>query len=680
MATVLWNTGYKQNTSDYFDLNFNPTISTSTQLSQWNSTIKSAFSLADTVANSGIKSVIQSNDGKSIYETFNSGKATLRIGYSNLSERVISINQFYLVNNTGTESLTLDGNIVADATTFNISGNITSLSYSSKSASFESGLKIIGDFFLTTLGPITGSVNSIESYSTPLTGATANIRSSTLFGIESGFLGWDSYSKTAFLGAATKVSSFEGNSIDLAGQRLADFKYTDFTPVSANVRSLAEEILSGNDTLTAIGGGERIHTGYSGDDLILGDTGNNLFREQVELSKNIRYGSGNDTIDGSGGTDRLFYGSNKLISSYSIYGFDSLNNGVIFSDKSIVDNTGTDSIKNIEFFYFADKILSWEQLKEMLVTVGEGISKGILTFGSNSSDSVVGSLFNDAIDGLNGNDTIQGLAGNDLLLGGGGNDYLSGGDGDDTLGGGEGFDTLAGGAGIDTARFNFDFGDYALSKNPRSLQIEVIFKDGTVDLVLADIERIQFATSTISNDSNINYWGKYTTEKIGSIGSVFRFFNTRDKAFFYTNSSAEKDLILNNSNVNRNNIDEWPYVYQGITFESAHSYSGAVPLYRFYNSQTGHHFFTVNKDEAAYVRSMSSQGLWPFKDEGVAFNVFASDPTPTTVGQEVAVHRFYSVSLNRHFFTADSSEADLIRATGVWTYEGVAFFGEIPGG
>ena len=437
MASVLWFTGYKQNTSNYSDLNINPTISTSTLLSQWNSTISSAFSLVDTVTNSGIKSVIQSGDGNSIDETFYSGKVTLRIGEVNPTGGTFNIKQFYLVNSAGTTSVTMDGRLVFDAKTYSLSGNITSLSYSSKSTSFESGLKIIGDFVYTNLGTITGPVTSLESYSTPLTGSTANIRTNTFYGVGSSFLGWDYISETAFLGAETKVGSFEGNSIDIAGQRVADFKYTGFTPVTAaNVAILAEAILSGNDTLTITGGGERVHVGYSGNDLFGGDAGDNLFREQVELSKNLRYGSGDDTIDGSGGTDRLFYGSNKLIGSYSIYGFDPINNGIVFSDKSVTDNTGTDSIKNVEFIYFADKILSWVQLKEMMFAVGDGISKGILAFSSSSNDSVVGSLLADAIDALDGNDTIQGLAGNDLVFGGLGNDYLSGGDGGDTLEGG----------------------------------------------------------------------------------------------------------------------------------------------------------------------------------------------------------------------------------------------------
>jgi hypothetical protein len=59
--------------------------------------------------------------------------------------------------------------------------------------------------------------------------------------------------------------------------------------------------------------------------------------------------------------------------------------------------------------------------------------------------------------------------------------------------------------------------------------------------------------------------------------------------------------------------------------------------------------------------------------------VYSSDPYPNVTGQELAIHRFYSESLDRHFFTGDSLEASKMQLTGIWNYEGVAFYGEIPG-
>jgi hypothetical protein len=278
---------------------------------------------------------------------------------------------------------------------------------------------------------------------------------------------------------------------------------------------------------------------------------------------------------------------------------------------------------------------------------------------------------------------FQAGSGNDTIIGSFGNDSIDGGPGDDVFSGGAGNDYFRGGLGSDVMNFNLDFGDYLLSRSPTQdpnfgVQVSVVGKSGQVSTAYG-VEKFRFRDTEIDVNS-LRYLGKVSPDLNGSISPVYRFYNTRDNAFFYTNNKVERDQIETNSSPLRNNTNEWPYVYQGVTFESAHSYSGAVPLYRFWNFETGHHFFTVNKDEASYVRTMSSKGLWPFKDEGTAFNVYANDPTPNFVGQEAAVHRFYSPSLNRHFFTANANEVDQIKLTGIWTYEGIAFFGELPGG
>jgi hypothetical protein len=281
---------------------------------------------------------------------------------------------------------------------------------------------------------------------------------------------------------------------------------------------------------------------------------------------------------------------------------------------------------------------------------------------------------------LSGNDQIYGADGDDVLWGYEGNDFLSGGGGNDKFYGGGGYDTISGGSGIDTAIFGNDKGDYAPSKNPLTGEVDILFKNGatSVEIVKSDVEYLQFRDETITT-SNLNYWGKNTPVISSANSSVFRFFNTRDNAFFYTNNVPEKDAVLANSDVSKNNIGEWPYVFQGSTFEAAHSYLGSVGVHRFYNTQTGHHFFTVNQDEVSYIKNMAASGAWPFLYEGVRFNVYSTDPTPSTQGQEIPVYRFYSNSLNRHFFTSDITEVNLIKATGMWTSEGIAFYGEIPG-
>lgn len=278
-----------------------------------------------------------------------------------------------------------------------------------------------------------------------------------------------------------------------------------------------------------------------------------------------------------------------------------------------------------------------------------------------------------------GNDEIYGGSGDDVLYGWDGNDLLSGGGGNDTLFGGAGYDVIFGGPGVDTAIYAYDRGDYVLSRNPSTKDIEVIFKTGGGgEVIKSDVELVQFNDQLISTN-NLNFWGSFTAEKSTSVGSVWRFFNTRDSAFFYTSDLEEKNAIIRKSDATLDGSVKWPYVFEGSTFEVAHSYKGSVPVHRFFNTQTGHHFFSINQEEIKYVKSQSAAGLWPFIDEGDRFPVYASDPTTYGQGQETPVYRFYSQTLNRHVFTGDVKEMENLKLTGVWSYEGIAFWGEIPG-
>ena len=298
------------------------------------------------------------------------------------------------------------------------------------------------------------------------------------------------------------------------------------------------------------------------------------------------------------------------------------------------------------------------------------------------ADTIYGASGNDTIWGYGGNDTLVGNGGNDTLVGGGGSDLLYGGSGDDILeGGNPGFygDFYDGGSGLDKVKLVANPWDFTLSRVPSTGRVEVWYERYGLKIatITSSTEIISFFNGSEINTSTIPYVGEFGVVPVNSVNTVFRFYNNRDKAFFYTASSAERDYVIVNSSVEQPDSSEWPYVYQGATFEASHSYSGQVPLFRFYNTETGHHFFTVNPDERDLVLSKSNSGEWPFNYEGVAFNVYAGDPNPSLSGQEIPVHRFYSPSLNRHFFTASETEVQEIQLTGQWNYEGIGFWGEV---
>jgi|GEM_PF-5377371 len=162
----------------------------------------------------------------------------------------------------------------------------------------------------------------------------------------------------------------------------------------------------------------------------------------------------------------------------------------------------------------------------------------------------------------------------------------------------------------------------------------------------------------------------------GTVRPVLRFYNSRDNAFFYTSSVDEANAIIARSDPGLPPETRWPYVLQGVTFSAAHSYGGSVPLHRFYNYSTGHHFFTAFENEYQFVLQQIERNVWPFTYEGVAFHVYLSNPTNNPVGTVVPVFRFFSSFDNRHFYTGNKLEASVLLRDDNWTYEGVAFYGE----
>ena len=139
--------------------------------------------------------------------------------------------------------------------------------------------------------------------------------------------------------------------------------------------------------------------------------------------------SGNDTLTGGAGNDLIDGGSGFDIATYagsmSNYLFSHDSSGLVISD--IASSEGTDTLSNIEKLTFADG--------EIHVAFNNG---QYTLSGSNLADNI-------SVDGTSGF-FLLGQAGNDVLTGGTGNDVLTGGSGDDTLSGGAGQDraTFAG--------------------------------------------------------------------------------------------------------------------------------------------------------------------------------------------------------------------------------------------
>lgn len=143
---------------------------------------------------------------------------------------------------------------------------------------------------------------------------------------------------------------------------------------------------------------------------------------------------------------------------------------------------------------------------------------------------------------------------------------------------------------------------------------------------------------------------------------VYRFFNRQTGAHFYTISEAERDRVRNTlPNMN----------YEGPAFSAVSAAApGLSPVYRFYNVMTSVHFYTISESERAHVVANFPQ----FQFEGVAYyasQVAGAGFTP--------LFRFYHRTQGFHFYTNSENERDSVVANlkNIYNYEGIGYY--VPG-
>ncbi len=142
---------------------------------------------------------------------------------------------------------------------------------------------------------------------------------------------------------------------------------------------------------------------------------------------------------------------------------------------------------------------------------------------------------------------------------------------------------------------------------------------------------------------------------------VYRFYNNQSGGHFFTASTQEAEYVATK-------------LFDNFSYEGTAFYAGGVnavnsaEIYRFYNTKAGGHFFTASVAERDYVaKNMSSNYIY----EGVAFK---ASPTKNEYSEEI--YRFYNTKAGGHFFTASEGERDFVSTNMAdsFIYEGIAFY------
>ena len=129
---------------------------------------------------------------------------------------------------------------------------------------------------------------------------------------------------------------------------------------------------------------------------------------------------------------------------------------------------------------------------------------------------------------------------------------------------------------------------------------------------------------------------------------VHRFYNFKNNSHFYTVNQPEATYINDNLYAT--------YRYEGVDF-SAYEDSGyylAKPVYRFFHTQNGFHFYTKYKDESNYIQ----QNLPIYRYEGEAY--YAVETATVHAPGPPQVFRYYNLTNGAHFYTANKDEQRIL--------------------
>jgi len=176
----------------------------------------------------------------------------------------------------------------------------------------------------------------------------------------------------------------------------------------------------------------------------------------------------------------------------------------------------------------------------------------------------------------------------------------------------------------------------------------------TEHLVQNYVARIETATNSTGDDQRLPDISPTT---VGT--QVFRFFDVKNGTHFYTSSATERDSTISTRS-------DLTYEGFGLNATTKTLDPQSAPVFRFFDTSNGSHFYTVSDSERASLAS-GSTGL---TYEGIAFYEDTSKASSTS-----AVYRFFNTQDGSHFLTASGNERAGVLATRPdLVNEGVAFY------
>ena len=171
--------------------------------------------------------------------------------------------------------------------------------------------------------------------------------------------------------------------------------------------------------------------------------------------------------------------------------------------------------------------------------------------------------------------------------------------------------------------------------------------------------------------TNVNQPGKFIfpvidgepqvgTFSLLSTVNLHRFFNAEKGFYFYTSNESEYTAASYRAASGR---EGYEYEYEGERFTVLASnkdsltglpVEGVKPVYRFFNTENGEHFYTIEESEKNNIIENSSDYIF----EGAHFYAFDS---PSGNSNTIPIYRMHDTQSGAYLYTSDLDEINSIR-------------------
>ena len=399
------------------------------------------------------------------------------------------------------------------------------------------------------------------------------------------------------------------------------------------VNTAIENVKAFNNQTSAV-----TFTGNSWTNVLEGGLGNDSLYGG-EGSDTLKGGLGNDLIDGGQDIDYAVFSSPISDLSFKANGSETI---------VTTKGEGTDTLRNVEFIrasgsdYKLSNILTNTLPTYSFTTTSSYVNEGsTATFTVTTTNVATGTYIPYIISGVSASDIVGGSLAGTIIVGSNGQASIH----------------------LQVAADQTTEGNEVLTVTIQGKTASITIVDTSVNKGPADKDLVYV----------------FKSEKTGA--GV----NPASYSYFYTVDAAEANYIKGQAS--------WPWVQKAATFEAAHSNPlSSVPVFRFWSDKHQSHFFTINSAEKDQIINWSMTGIngYDWKFEGEGFRVYVDGTTTDDLNKfAIPVYRLWMDDKDfnaanglsgGHFFTADKSEYDsMIKLVGV-KGEGIAFYGEPPGG